>query len=80
MLSRLKDTLLLVGDAQGGREGKRSDCFVKVYGPEDGALESTQINVSDGLLTGVKIPVQAENGVFPVAEHIFDNDALVFAS
>ncbi len=64
----------------GVRCGKRSDCFVKLYGAEDKAVvKSTQINIADGLLTGEMIPIAVEDGVFPVAEHIFDSDALVLA-
>ncbi len=64
----------------GNRSSKRTDCFVKVYGAEDKAvLESTQINVDDGLLTGELVAVNVKDGVFAVEEHIFDNDALVFA-
>lgn len=60
----------------GERDGKRTNSFVKVYGAEE--LQSTQINVATGLLTGAKLPVQAEEGVFPIVDHIFDSDALVF--
>lgn len=65
----------------GVRNGKRTDCFVKLYGVDDRKMPSiTEINVSDGLLTGKTFPVAVKGGVFPIEEHIFDKDALVFAS
>uniref|UniRef100_UPI0040574939 aldose 1-epimerase family protein n=1 Tax=Acetatifactor sp. TaxID=1872090 RepID=UPI0040574939 len=65
----------------GVRTGARTDCSVKMYGAEDkDVLYSTQINIADGLLTGVKLPIEVKNGVFPIVDHIFDSDALVFAS
>ena len=64
----------------GVRNGKRTDCSVKVYGVEGKAvLESTEIKVSNGLLSGNMVPVDVKEGVFPIVDHIFDGDALVFA-
>lgn len=64
----------------GKRSGKRTDCFVKVYGVEDkDVLASTEITVSTGLLSGETVSVEVKDGVFPVVDHIFDGDALVFA-
>ena len=64
----------------GTREGKRTDCFVKLYGAEDkGMIQSTEIDVSVGLLSGRIFPVTLKEGIFPIVEHIFDSDALVFA-
>lgn len=65
----------------GVRSGKRTDCFVKLYGVDGkDSLESAEINVAIGLLTGKTFPVKIKEGVFPIADHIFDGDALVFAS
>ena len=64
----------------GTRSGKRTDCFVKLYGVDGKeALDSTEINVSVGLLSGKTFPVKMKDGVFPIVNHIFDSDALVFA-
>lgn len=64
----------------GERSGKRTDCFVKLYGVDGKTVvDSTQINFADGLLTGQKVHVNVENGVFPIVDHIFDSDALVLA-
>lgn len=68
----------------GKKSGKRTDCSVKLYGENSKLLReenlvTTRIHVADGLLTGEKVPIQIENGSFSIVEHIFDNDALVFA-
>lgn len=64
----------------GMRNGKRTDCFVKLYGTNDtNVIKSAAMNVSTGLLTGSTFSVNLEKGIFPVTEHIFDNDALIFA-
>lgn len=63
-----------------GREGARTECFVKLYGVEGkAAVASTEIGVPDGLLTGNKPEISLENGIFPIAKGIFDHDALCFA-
>lgn len=65
---------------KGARNAKRTDCFVKLYGVDGKeVLYSERINKPTGLLTGERIPVAVEKGVFPISEHIFDKDALVFA-
>lgn len=65
----------------GVRNGKRTDCFVKLYGVDGRTeLDSTEIDVSVGLLSGKTFPVSVKEGVFPIVDHIFDSDALVFAS
>lgn len=68
----------------GEKSGKRTDCSVKLYGEnykliKEESLVTTRINVADGLLTGEIVPINIENGSFPIVDHIFDNDALVFA-
>lgn len=64
----------------GVREGKRTDCFVKLYGTDGRTvLDSTKIDIAAGLTNGEKFPVEVKDGVFPIVDHIFDNDALVFA-
>ncbi len=64
----------------GDRDGKRTECFVKLYGVEDRkAIFSTEIDVAVGLTSGNQFPVEIEQGVFPIVDHIFDKDALVFA-
>lgn len=63
-----------------GSERARTECFVKLYGAEGKAgVASTEIGVPDGLLTGNKPEISLENGIFPIAEGIFDHDALCFA-
>ena len=64
----------------GVREGRRTDCFVKLYGVNEGQnVLSTEMNVEKGLLTGEAFPVELDKtGSFAVAEHIFDKDALIF--
>ncbi len=66
--------------ANGVREGKRTDCFVKLYGVNDrDNVLSTEMNVEKGLLTGDTFPVALDEvGRFAVAEHRFDKDALIF--
>lgn len=64
----------------GSRDGKRTDCFVKLYGVEGKTvLDSTRIDITAGLINGETFPVEVKDGVFPIVDHIFDNDALVFA-
>lgn len=64
----------------GVREGKRTDCFVKLYGVgEVKSVPSTEIDVKVGLTSGNTFPVAVDDGVFPIVDHIFDSDALVFA-
>ena len=63
-----------------GAEQARTECFVRLYGVEGkAAVDSTEIGVPDGLLTGKKTGISLENGVFPIVEGIFDHDALCFA-
>ena len=64
----------------GKREGKRTDCSVKLYGAENkSAVTSQVISVPDGFITGETYPVALESSAFPVTEHIFDQDAVVLA-
>lgn len=64
----------------GERSGSRTDCFVRLYGVEGKEiLQSTEIDVSVGLTSGNCFPVKVKDGVFPIVDHIFDSDALVFA-
>lgn len=54
---------------------------IESFGAENkSVLESTEINVAIGLLTGKTFPVEVKDGIFPIVDHIFDSDALVFAS
>lgn len=60
---------------------RRTDCFLKLYGenlrPYDGnKVQSTEIMVPEGLLTGASFPVEVEESMIPVREHIFDKDAI----
>lgn len=55
---------------------KRTDCFVKLYSEVKDTVNSKEIDVSDGLLTGVSFPVETEGGMIRVTEHLFDKDAL----
>ena len=66
---------------EGVRAYRRTDCFIKLYDekwkPYGGNMvRSTDIGVPDGLLTGVVTSVEVEDGLIPVKEHIFDQDAL----
>lgn len=64
----------------GKREGKRTDCSVKLYGVGNASEVTSQvIGVPDGFTTGETYKVALKNGVFPVTEHIFDQDAVVLA-
>lgn len=63
------------------RAYRRTDCFVKLYGEElkiyEGSkIQSTDIGVPDGLLTGNYTYIEVKDGLLPVKEHIFDQDAL----
>lgn len=63
----------------GVRSGKRTICSVKLYGVDGReALDSTEIDIKAGLTTGKTFPVAVKDGVFPIVDHIFDGDALVF--
>lgn len=66
--------------------GKRTECRIRLYGiaeegqnKEEGKVISDEINLSDGLITGRKIPVTLQAGELAVTEHLFDQDALVLA-
>lgn len=65
----------------GIRNGSRTDCFVKIHWKEEKEeiteVASSDINVSDGLLTGQKTMFSVKNGVFPVTEKSFEQDAIV---
>lgn len=64
----------------GVREGMRTDCAIKTYGTEGKTvLHSTEITMATGLLSGEQVPINVKDGVFPIAPHIFERDALVFA-
>lgn len=65
----------------GRREGKRTDCAVKLHGTgSQTTLQSSVIDISAGLTNGETFPVVVEEGVFPIMDHMFDQDALVFAN
>ncbi|MDE5589240.1 MAG: aldose 1-epimerase family protein [Acetatifactor sp.] len=60
---------------------RRTDCFLKLYEenlqPYTGnEVRSAEIMVPEGLLTGASFPVEVEESLIPVKEHIFDKDAL----
>ncbi len=64
----------------GKREGKRTDCSVKLYGAENKSeVTSRIIGVPDGFIMGDTYEIAVQEGVFPVTEHIFDQDAVVLA-
>lgn len=64
----------------GGRSGKRTDCFIKLYGVDGKtSMNSLEVNLSTGQLSGEVFTVDIKDGVFPITEHIFDKDALLFA-
>jgi len=64
----------------GGRSGKRTDCFIKLYGVDGKtSMDSLEVNLSTGQLSGEIFTVDIKDGVFPITEHIFDKDALLFA-
>lgn len=55
----------------------RTECYVKLYGAEGKAsVRSTEIGVPDGFLTGRWSEVSLTDGVFPIADGIFDQDAI----
>lgn len=60
---------------------RRTDCFLKLYGenlqPYAGnEVQSTEIMVPEGLLTGASFSVRVAESMIPITEHIFDKDAL----
>ena len=60
--------------AQGVR---RTDCSLRLYGV-DGADSVENLCVgSDGLLSGERVRLAVSDGIIPVTEHIFDDDALL---
>lgn len=65
---------------QDAERGSRTGCFVKLYGVEEKtALSSSEIDISVGLISGNTFPVSMKEGVFPISDHMFDGDALLFA-
>jgi len=64
----------------GKRVGKRTDSFIKLYGVgEKTSVDSLEVNLSTGQLSGETFRVEIKDGVFPITEHIFDKDALLIA-
>lgn len=60
---------------------RRTDCFLKLYGEDMGPyagreVRSTELMVPEGLLTGMSFPLEVEESLIPVEEHLFDRDAL----
>ena len=60
---------------------RRTDCFLKLYdeslrpfGKKE--VQSTEIMVPEGLLSGAQFPLQVEDSMIKVGEHLFDKDAL----
>lgn len=65
----------------GKREGKRTDCFVKVYGVDGKeVLDVTKIDIQAGLTNGTTYELPVADGVFPIKEDSFLYDAIVFAN
>lgn len=63
---------------------RRTDCFVKLFGQrlepyQNSEVQSTDIGVPDGLLTGNNTVIEVKDGLIPIREHIFDQDALCLA-
>lgn len=60
---------------------RRTNCFLKLYGenlqPYTGnEVQSTEIMVPEGLLTGASFPVAVKDSLIPIEEHSFDKDAI----
>lgn len=65
----------------GVRSGKRTDCFLKLYGVDGKEeLEIREVDLSAGMLSGKALSLKVKDGVFPIVDGIFDGDALIFAS
>lgn len=67
------------GGAEAGR--RRTDCYLKLYGKDlqpfgGSAVQSTEIMVPEGLLTGASFPVEVKDSRIRITEHLFDQDAL----
>lgn len=68
----------------GKRAGKRTDgSTIHLYGENHkplavDTLQSTEINVQNGLLTGEHFGVAMKQGVISIVDHLFDKDALCF--
>ncbi len=62
----------------GTRTGNRNDTCVKLYSrTKADTATCTEINVKTGLLTGNSYTLEAPDGIIPIRDGIFDNDALV---
>lgn len=60
---------------------RRTDCFLRLYGENmqsyaGSEVQSTEIMVPEGLLTGASFPVKVADSLISVEDHIFDKDAL----
>lgn len=82
-------------NSTGQIRGKRTQCRIRLYGREEEAgktekgiimqykgqsqVISDEIDLSNGLITGRKLPVTLQDGELAVTEHLFDQDALVLA-
>lgn len=68
----------------GKRAGKRTDgSTIRLYGQnhqllQETSLQATEINISNGLLTGESYAVALNDGKIPIVDHLFDKDALCF--
>lgn len=59
-----------------GQSGDRTSCALKLYGCKGDSFQNLCVG-SDGLLSGKEISISMEQGILPVTEHIFDDDALI---
>lgn len=60
-----------------GHGVRRTDCSLKLHGAEGrSSLENLCVG-DDGLLSGETIQLAVKDGILPVTEHIFDDDALL---
>ena len=58
-----------------GEQGKRTECHVKFE--EKDSIEISHIDIEKGLVTGEKSTLSLEKGFLPIADDIFNHDALV---
>lgn len=56
---------------------KRTSCFLKLYGVQQRERVENLCVGDDGLLNGKTVWLDIKNGILPITEHIFDEDALL---
>lgn len=54
---------------------KRTDCYIK-FGEAD-EIRTSYLDMASGLITGEYVTYQLEEGLLPISEKLFDNDALI---